>query len=207
MHLAAGMMASYSGQFNLPPPTWVSTVKLFGSFYLFKTIWVWRYINYNHNSSPIELFNCHTVSCTWQQGWWQTVQGSLTCPPPTWVSTVKLFGSFYLFKTIWMWRYINYNHNSSPIELFNCHTVSCTWQQGWWQTVQGSLTYPHPPGYQPLNYLAHSPFLKLSECEDVSNIIIIQVKFSWFLCRTVSYAWLQGSGASWPGSLSCLTSA
>ena len=39
---------------------------------------------------------------------------------------------------------------------------------------------PHPPEYQ-------STHFKLAECDDVSIINIIQVKFSCFLCYIVSY--------------------
>ena len=38
-----------------------------------------------------------------------------------------------------------------------------------------------------LNYFAYTTYFKLSECEDVSIINIIQVKFSFFLCRIVPY--------------------
>ena len=37
-------------------------------------------------------------------------------------------------------------------------------------------------------FFANSTYFKLSEREDVSNINIIQVKFSCFLCRIVPYA-------------------
>ena len=51
---------------------------------------------------------------------------------------------------------------------------------------------PHLNLKQNLNLCAHSYYFKLSKCKDVPIIIIIQVKKSCFLCRTVSYAWLQG---------------
>ena len=35
---------------------------------------------------------------------------------------------------------------------------------------------------------AYTTYLKLSECEDVSIINIIQVKFSFYLCQIVLYA-------------------
>ena len=47
---------------------------------------------------------------------------------------------------------------------------------------------PHPLGYQSKNYCANSTYFKLSECEDVSILNIIQVKFSCFLSRIVLYA-------------------
>ena len=59
------------------------------------------------------------------------------------------------------------------------------------QAVQYDLTYTHPPLYQRLNYLAHSTYFKLSECEDVSIIHTKIVKLGCFLCRSVSYVWLQ----------------
>ena len=46
---------------------------------------------------------------------------------------------------------------------------------------------PHPLGYQSKTYFANSTYFKLFECEDVSIINIIQVKFSCFLCRIVPY--------------------
>ena len=39
-----------------------------------------------------------------------------------------------------------------------------------------------------LNYFANTTYFKLSECDDVSIVNIIQVKFSCFLCRIVPYA-------------------
>ena len=45
---------------------------------------------------------------------------------------------------------------------------------GW--AIQGGLTCRHPPGYQRLNYFAYSTYFKTYEFEDVSIIIIIQVK-------------------------------
>ena len=33
-------------------------------------------------------------------------------------------------------------------------------------------------------------YFKISECEEVSIIIIVKVKFICFLCRIVSYTWL-----------------
>ena len=38
-----------------------------------------------------------------------------------------------------------------------------------------------------VNYFANSTYFKLSDCEDVSIINIIQVKFSCFLCRNGPY--------------------
>ena len=49
-----------------------------------------------------------------------------------------------------------------------------------------------------LNYFANTTYFKLSECDDVSIINIIQVKFSCFLCSIFLYAKLQG----WGGKLS-----
>ena len=47
---------------------------------------------------------------------------------------------------------------------------------------------PHPLGYQSEFFFVNSTYFKLSECEDVSIINIIQVKFSCFLCQIVLYA-------------------
>ena len=38
-------------------------------------------------------------------------------------------------------------------------------------------------------FYGHSSCFKICECEVDSFIIIIQVKFSCFLCRLVSYSW------------------
>ena len=53
---------------------------------------------------------------------------------------------------------------------------------------------PHPPEYQSKNNFANSTYFKLSECDDVSIINIIQVKFSCFLCQIILYASLHGWG-------------
>ena len=58
---------------------------------------------------------------------------------------------------------------------------------------------PHPPEYQSKNYFANSTYFKLSECDDVSIINIIQVKFSCFLCQIDLYASLHVWGVSCPG--------
>ena len=47
---------------------------------------------------------------------------------------------------------------------------------------------PHPPEYQSKFFFAKFSHFKLSECDDVSIINIIQVKFSCFLCQIVLYA-------------------
>ena len=47
---------------------------------------------------------------------------------------------------------------------------------------------PHPPEYQSKIIFAKFSHFKLSECDDVLIINIIQVKFSCFLCRIVLYA-------------------
>ena len=39
-----------------------------------------------------------------------------------------------------------------------------------------------------LNYFADTAYFKLSECDDVSIVNIIKVKFSCFLCRIALYA-------------------
>ena len=53
---------------------------------------------------------------------------------------------------------------------------------------------PLPTWVSKKNYFAKSTYFKLSEYEDVSIINMIQIKFSCFLCRIVSYAKLQGCG-------------
>ena len=47
---------------------------------------------------------------------------------------------------------------------------------------------PHPPEYQSKKFFAKFSHFKLSECDDVPIINIIQVKFSCFICRIVLYA-------------------
>ena len=86
-----------------------------------------------------------------------------------------------------MYRCINYKHNSSQIQLFSMLHCSVYLVAG----VGGKLSRPvyfdpHPPEY-------HSKIILLilhilSECEDLSIINIIQVKFSCFLCRIVPNA-------------------
>ena len=80
-------------------------------------------------------------------------------------------------------------HNSSQIQLFSLSNCSIYLVTG----VGGKLSRqvyldPHPPEYQSKNYFANSTYFKLSQCDDVSIINIIQVKFSCFLCQIVLYA-------------------
>ena len=62
----------------------------------------------------------------------------------------------------------------------------------------GQFNLPPPTSVSKVKIFAFSTYFKLSECEDVSIIIIIiiQVKLSCFPHRTVSYAWLQGKGGA-----------
>ena len=46
----------------------------------------------------------------------------------------------------------------------------------------------HPPEYQSNFFFAKFSHFKLSECDDVSIINIIQVKLNCFLCQVVLYA-------------------
>ena len=80
-------------------------------------------------------------------------------------------------------------HNSSQIQLFSLSDCSVCLVVG----VGGKLSRPvyldpHPPEYQSKIILLSFLILKLSECDDVSIINIIQVKFSCFLCQIVLYA-------------------
>ena len=51
----------------------------------------------------------------------------------------------------------------------------------------GQFILPPPTWVSKYNIFANSTYFKLSECEDVSIINIIQVIFSCFLCRNVQY--------------------
>ena len=69
--------------------------------------------------------------------------------------------------------------------------LSCTGGGGGGgQAVQASLSCPPPIWVSKKNYFAKFSHFKLhvSECEDVSIINTIQVKFSCFLCPIVLYA-------------------
>ena len=69
---------------------------------------------------------CYSISYTRLQGLVWTVQGILIRPHPPGYQSLY-FCSVHLFQTLWMWRCINFNHNSSQIELFLCYTVSYAW--------------------------------------------------------------------------------
>ena len=89
-----------------------------------------------------------------------------------------------------MGRCINYKHNLSQILLFSLSDCSVCLVAG----VGGKLSRPVDPAPPPpttlvskYNYFANSTYFNLSDCEDVSIINIIQVKFSCFLCWIVPY--------------------
>ena len=87
-----------------------------------------------------------------------------------------------------MLRCINNKHNSSEIQLFSLSDCSVYLVTG----VGGKLSRPvyldpHSPEYLVIFFFAMFSHFKLSECDDVSIINIIQVKFSCFLCYIVSY--------------------
>ena len=88
-----------------------------------------------------------------------------------------------------MKRFSNLKHNSSQIQLISLSDCSIYLVTG----VGGKLSRPvylapHPPEYQSKFFSSKFSHFKLSECDDVSIINIIQVKFSCFLCRIVLYA-------------------
>ena len=60
--------------------------------------------------------------------------------------------------------------------------------RGGGQAVQASLSCPPHLGIKEINDFGKSTYFKLSDCEDVSIINIIQVKFSCFLCPIVPFA-------------------
>ena len=84
-------------------------------------------------------------------------------------------------------RCIYYKHNSSPIQLFSLSDCSVCLVAG----VGGKLSRPVylAPTHLGIkvNFFAKFSHFKLSECDDVSIINIIQVKFSCFLCQIVLY--------------------
>ena len=110
-----------------------------------------------------------------------------------------------------MWRCINCKHtlcNSSQIQLFALSHCSLCFVAGVWgggQSFQASLSWPPSTRVSKKKYFANSTYFKLSECEDVSNINMIQVKFSCFLCQIVLYACIgcRGGGQAVQASLSC----
>ena len=53
---------------------------------------------------------------------------------------------------------------------------------------------PHPPEYQSKNYFAKFSHFKLSECDDVSIINIIQVKLAVFFDRLFCMLICRGGG-------------
>ena len=148
IHLAVGMGTSCPGMSNLHSPTWVSKVKLMYLFYLVHPIWMWNVSIIITILANLSCFLCRMVSyaCLHREGV-QTVQGSLTSP------NLNFKCSFHFFQSIWMWRCIYYNHNSSQAELElgvgggGCHMVTYAWQHRWGLAVQGGLACPHPPGY------------------------------------------------------------
>ena len=71
---------------------------------------------------------------------------------------------------------------------YSCFLCGIVPFMGGGQTVQASLSCLHPPEYQSNIILLIVSILKISECEDVSIINIIQVKFSHFLCHSGPYA-------------------
>ena len=83
---------------------------------------------------------------------------------------------------------MKYIHNSSEIQLFSLSHCSVCLVAG----VGGKLSRPVylAPTHLGIKVkvLCLFFFFKLSECEDVSIISIIQVKFSCFLCQIVLYA-------------------
>ena len=79
---------------------------------------------------------------------------------------------------------MEYNHNLRQLELFPLPFGFKCFSAYLFSHLQNKT----------LILCAHSFYLKLSECEDVSIIIIIQVQFCYFLGCIDSYAWLDGWG-------------
>ena len=73
-------------------------------------------------------------------------------------------------------------------------------------TVQASLSCPPPTWVSKGNYFAKSTYFKLSICEDVSIINIIQVKFSCFFVAFFRMLSCRGGGQAVQASLSCVPS-
>ena len=107
--------------------------------------------------------------------------------PPEYQSKIILLSSTY-FKLSECEDVSIIKHNSSEIQLFSlsdCSVYLVTWVGG--KLSRPVYLAPHPPEYQSKIILPSSSYFKLSECDDVSIINIIQVKFSCFLCRIVPY--------------------
>ena len=157
------------------------------------------YNNSNHNSDQIELFSLSLgfiplvaavgASCP---GWFILPPP----PPPTWVlKFIFLFAHSSCFKLsvheAISFIIISQVKNKVFFFVIWSHTLSC---RGGGASGQGGLSCPPPPPPPP-TYLgiiffffffnAHSTCFKLSIHEVVSFIIIIQVKLSCFLCRSV----------------------
>ena len=137
----------------------------------------------------------------------QAFQGSLSCPPPA-KQSLNFIRSFLLFQTTWRWRCINYNHNLSQTMLFTLSHGFIRLISRGGGAFQGSLTAPSPhthtnthlPGCQKLNYFAYFTYFELWECDDVSIIIIVQLKISYCLGCIVSCVCLQRWGQAVKGS-------
>ena len=154
-----------------------------------------------HNSSQIQLFSLSDCSVCLVA----YVGGKLSRPvylaphPPEYQSKSIVPNSSY-FKLSECDDVSIITHNSSEIQLFSLLDCSVYLVTG----VGGKLSRPvyldpHPPEYQSKIILPKCSHFKLSKCDDVSIINIIQVKFSCFLCWIVPVHLLQGWGVSCPG--------
>ena len=76
--------------------------------------------------------------------------------------------------------------NSGPIQVLKWEIGACGVNIG--KTLTSSWIKKSRFSDLKLNYFANTTYFKLSECDDVSIVNIIQVKFSCFLCRIVLYA-------------------
>ena len=100
--------------------------------------WLWRRINYKHNSSQIQLFSLSDCSVCLVAG----VGGKLSRPVylaphlPGYQSKIILLS--LLILNCWLWRCINHKHNSSPIQQFSLSDCSVSLVSG----VGGKLSRP-----------------------------------------------------------------
>ena len=108
--------------------------------------------------------------------WGQAVQAGLSCPPPT---QVKIYVCYFV---IFLYHFNEFrSYTSLKWEIGACGVNIGKTLTSSWIKISRLSDFK-------LNYFANTTYFKLSECDDVSIVNIIQVKFSYFLCRIVLYA-------------------
>ena len=122
-------------------------------------------------------------------GWGVSCPGQFILTPTHLSIKVNLFLLSFLILNYLNVMMYQFKHKTIQIYLFSLSDCSVCLVAG----VRGKLSWPvylapHPPGYQSKIVFAKFSHFKLSECDDVSIINIIQVKFSCFLYLIVLYA-------------------